>query len=104
MSKLNHLRRSELDRVVRSGADLILFFYKKNHAPSILGIATMENVDALVAKPFQLYLIDTEDEPEITKAFSVETVPEYVTVKNRRIYKRSSDLLEPSQVLALLKP
>lgn len=103
MEKLLHLCGADLDRVIKSNKDLILFFYKENDPTSILGRNTMNEVFALIGRPFDMYLIHADSEPEILNAFSVENVPEYISVKNRKIFKRSTDLLEVSEVLALLK-
>ena len=104
MEELKHLQRAEFERVIHSGKDLILFFYnKEGDAASTLGVETMKEINSLVGKSFDLYLIDVLAEPDIVAAFSVKIVPEYVSMKRSKIYKRSSDLLQASEVLALLK-
>lgn len=103
MSTIKHLRRADLDDVIKSNKDLILFFYKENDPTSILGCNTMKEVFELIGRPFDMYLIHADSEPEILNAFSVKSVPEYISVKNSRIYKRSTDLLEVSEVVALLR-
>ena len=104
MDELKHLQRAEFESVMRSGKDLILFFYnKEGDAVSTLGVETMKEVHSLVGRSFDLYLVDVSAEPDITDAFSVKIVPEYVSMKRSKIYKRSSDLLQASEVLALLK-
>ena len=103
MDKIKHLCRVEFDQVMKSKKDLLLFFYKNNDATSILGLNTMQEVFTLIARPFDMYLIDVEKEPEIANAFSIEIVPEYISMKENKIYKRSTDLLEASGALSLLK-
>ncbi len=104
MEEIKHLQRAEFDSVMHSGKDIILFFYyKEGDAASTLGIQTMNEVNALIGRSFDLYLVDADAEPDIVQAFSVKSVPEYVSMKKTKIHKRSSDLLRPSEVLALLK-
>lgn len=103
MEELKHLQRAEFDSVMKNGRDMILFFYKKMDPASILGMNSMKEVEALIGRSFDLLLVDTELEPEIAKAFSVEKIPEYISMKQCKIFKRSTDLLEPSGVLSLLK-
>ncbi len=103
MQEIMHLERAEFDKIICSGKDLILFFYKKNDPASILGIHTMNELNALIGKSFHLYLINVDDEPEIVKAFSVSTIPEYISVKDSKIYKRCTDLLLSNEALLLLK-
>ena len=103
MEKIQHITKETLGSVLKSGKDLILFFYKKNDPASILGQNTMNEVNALIGKNFDLYLIDAEIEPEIAEAFSIKIIPEYIGMKESKIFKRSTDLLEVSQVLNLLK-
>ena len=101
--KIKHLHRAEFDSIIRNGTDLIIFFYKEGDAASTLGIESMEEVNHLIGKSFELYFVNTESEPDITQAFSVKNVPEYISMKKTKIYKRSTNLLQPSEILALLK-
>ena len=103
MENIRHVSKEIFDPLMKSGKDLILFFYKKNDAASILGLNTMNEVNALIGKNFELYLIDVESEPEIAEAFSIKIIPEYISMKENKIFKRSTDLLEVSRVLNLLK-
>ncbi len=103
MEELKHLCRAHFDQVIRGENDLILFFYRKEDPSSILGLNAMNDVFSFIAKPFDMYLIDIDAEPDITAAFSVKNVPEYISVKNQKIYKRSTELLEPSEILSMLK-
>lgn len=104
MEDIKHLQRAEFDTVMHCGKDLILFFYyKEGDAASTLGIHTMNEVNALIGRSFDIYFVDVLAEPDIVQAFSVKSVPEYVSMKNCKIHKRSSDLLQTSEVLALLK-
>lgn len=104
MEEIKHLQRVEFDGVMKCGRDMILFFYnKEGDAASTLGIQTMNDVNALVGRDFDLYFVDASAEPDILRAFSVKSVPEYVSMKQCRIYKRSTDLLYANQVLSLLK-
>ena len=63
----------------------------------------MKEADQLVGKQFQMFLVNVDSEPEIAEAFSIQTVPEYISMKNCKIFKRSTELLEVSKVLDLLK-
>lgn len=103
MSAIKHLQREEFNEIMQQGNDLILFFYKKNDATSILGLNTMKEVYQLIGRTFEMYLVDVEAEPDIAKAFSIEIVPEYISMRKTKISKRCTDLLEPSKVLDLLK-
>ncbi len=103
METIKHLQRAEFESVMHNGRDMILFFYKKMDPASILGINTIEEVNDLIGRGFDLYLVDVDNESDIANAFSVETIPEYVSMKNCKIFKRSTDLLQPSGVLAMLK-
>ena len=103
VDEIKHLRRAEFDSIIRGGIDLIIFFYKEGDAASVLGIESMKDVNHLIGKSFELYFVNTDSEPDIAQAFSVEKIPEYVSMKKNKIYKRSTDLLQPSEILALLK-
>lgn len=103
MEDIKYLHRDGFDEVMRCGKDLIIFFYKEGDALSILGMQTMREVSSLICRSFDMYFVDALGEPDILYAFSVKNAPEYVAMKNSKIYKRSNDLLKPSEVLALLK-
>lgn len=103
MDEIKHLQRAEFDTVMKSGKDMILFFYQKEDAASTLGIQTMNEVDSLIGRSFDLYFVDAAAEPDIVQAFSVNSIPEYISMKQSKIHKRSSDLLYANEVLALLK-
>ena len=103
MDSIKHLCRAEFDQVMKCDRDLLLFFYKHNDPTSILGLNTMYEVFCLIGRPFDMYLIDVEKEPEIVNAFSVKTVPEYISMKENKIFNRSTDLLQASGALSLLK-
>ena len=103
MENMQLITKKNLDTVLKSGKDLILFFYITNDPASILGLNTMNDVNALIGKNFDLYLIDAESEPEVAEAFSIKKIPEYISIKESKIFKRSTDLLEVSHVLNLLK-
>jgi len=103
MDQIKHIQKNDLDKILRNGKDLILFFYRKDDPASTLGINTMKEVNSLIGKSFELYLIDFDAQPEISEAFSVKNIPEYISMKNRKIFKRNTALLKSSEVLAMLK-
>ncbi len=100
---MKNLHRDELNSVIQSGKPLILYFYRKDHAASAVGFASVQEVDGLIAKNFEIYCVDVDMEPEIADAFSVTDVPETITVKNKRIHQRAYGTLFSNQILELLK-
>jgi thioredoxin-like negative regulator of GroEL len=100
---MDNLRRNEFDLVMKSGRDLIILFYQKENAKCTLALETLKEVDALLAKPFDTYIVDVDQDPEISAAFDIKVVPEYISMKQCKIFKRSTDLLYTNQVLDLLK-
>ena len=98
-----HITRDEFNRTMLSGEDLILFCYRKNDAKSYLGLETIKEIDHMVGQNFLIYLIDCDAQPEIVNALGIVDVPEYITIKQSKIYKRSVELLTASMVLNLLK-
>jgi thioredoxin-like negative regulator of GroEL len=97
------LKRAQFDSVMHCGMPLLIYFYKEGDAASTLGMESIRQLDHLVAKDFGLYIVDVSEEPEISEAFDVNTVPQIVTMKNSKIYKRSENLLYTNQILDLLK-
>lgn len=100
---MKDLMKDGFDSVMKSGKDLIILFYKKENAASTIAMSTMKEVDSLHARPFDTYTVDIDAEPEIAKAFDIKMVPEYISMKNCKIFKRNTDLLYSNQVLDLLK-
>ncbi len=100
---MKNLIREEFDQIMHSGSDMILLFYQKENAACTIALQTFTEVDAMHAKPFDTYKIDIESEPEIALAFDIKKTPEYISMKNSKIYKRSHDLLYTNQILDLLK-
>ena len=103
MEQIPSLKREDFDFVMHRGKDLILFFYRENDPASILGIQTMNEINSLLGRSFDLYLINFDEQPEIADAFSVKKIPEYITMKQTKIYKRNTELLNASEVLEMLK-
>ena len=97
------LKRDELNPLIETGNDIILYFYEPNHAHSTIGFAAVEEVENLVGRNFDVFIVNVLNEPEIKDAFGVTSVPETVSVKNKRIYKRSSGVLFSNQILDLIK-
>lgn len=100
---LQELKRECFDRVIREGTDLILFFYQKDQAESILTLSSVEEVEKMIGKNFQIYVIDSVAEPEISEACSVTSVPETISIKQTKIYKRGNGILKSNEILNLLK-
>lgn len=97
------LKRAEFDSVMKCGKPLILYFYQEGDPASTLGMERIRQLDELVAKNFDLYIINQSEEPEICDAFDVISVPQIVAMKNCKIYKRTEDDLYTNQILDLLK-
>ena len=100
---MKNLQKNELNSVIQSGKPLILYFYRNDHAASAVGIASVQEVDGLIAKNFEIYGVEVDSEPEIADAFSVTIVPETISVKNKKIYQRAHGTLFSNQILDLLK-
>ncbi len=100
---MKELKRGIFDSVMTSGNDLIILFYKKENAKCTLAMETLKEVDLLFAKPFDTYTVNIDLEPEIASAFDIIDVPEYISMKKCKIFKRSTDLLYSNQILDLLK-
>lgn len=97
------LKRAEFDSIMNSGNPLIIYFYREGDPASVLQMQRIAQLDELVAKNFGLYIVDVSEEPEISAAFDVESVPQIIAMKNSKIYKRTEDLLYTNQILDLLK-
>lgn len=97
------LTKENFDEVVRSGKELILFIYQNNQAESVLTQSAIKTIDQMIGKSFEIYLVDSDAEPEILHACSIKDVPEVITVKNTKIFKRSCGVLDSNQILNLLK-
>lgn len=100
---MKNLHKDELNALIQSGKTLILYFYRKHQAESSIGIAAIREVDGLIAKNFEVYIVDVDLEPEIAEAFSITIVPEIICVKNKKIYKRTYRTLFSNQILDLLR-
>lgn len=100
---MKNLHKDELNTVIQSGSPLILYFYREQHAASAVGMASIQEVDGLIAKNFQIYGVDIDAEPEIAEAFSISIVPETISVKNKKIHQRAHGTLFSNQILDLLK-
>jgi len=100
---LKQLIREEFEQVMHKNQDLILLFYQKENAACQLAMQTLEEIHSMHARPFDIYVIDIDAEPEISFAFDIKNVPEYISMKNSKIYKRSCKLLYTNQILDLLK-
>ena len=97
------LKRAEFDAVMKSGKPMILYFYQEGEPASVLGMERIRQLDQLLAKNFDLYIVNVSEEPEISAAFDVESIPEIIAMKNSKIYKRTSDDLYTNQILDLLR-
>ena len=100
---MKELKRDELNPLIESGKDVLLFFFELNHPASTLAYPALEEVNGMVGRSFEIYLVNASDEPEIKDAFSVDVVPEFIAVKNKKIHKRLQGILFSNQILDLLK-
>jgi len=103
LDEIKRLHRAEFDRVMRNGKDLIILIYKENDPYSTICLNTIKEVNALIGKSFDLYLVDSDAESDVVTALGTKLVPEYISMKQCKIYKRSNDLLKANEVLLLLK-
>jgi len=97
------LTKRDFDAVIRSGADLIIFFYQKNSPVCIIAESALREVDQLLGKNFELYCVDMDAEIEIKNACSVSKAPEFIAVRGMKIYKRKIGPLRSNEILDLLK-
>ena len=65
---MEYLTKENFDQTIRSGKKLLLCLYRKNHPGSTLALERMKEINALIARDFECYLIDTENQPEINYA------------------------------------
>jgi thioredoxin-like negative regulator of GroEL len=100
---MKELKRDELNPLIESGKDILLFFFDPNHPVSTLAYPALEEVNGMVGRSFDIFLVNACDEPEIKDAFSVNAVPEFISVKNKKIHKRAKGILFSNQILDLLK-
>lgn len=97
------LTKEEYNGILKNQGDLLLYFYRQNDAQSTLGLDTVSAIDAMIAKPFTVYIINADEQPEICKACGVKNLPEAIAIKNTRIYKRMTGLMNSQQLLYLMK-
>lgn len=97
------LKRDDLNPLIESGKDLILYFYQPNHAASTIGFSAVEEVENMIGRSFEIYKVNVSTELEIKDAFGVNGVPETISVKNKKIHKRTVGVLFSNQILDLLK-
>ena len=100
---MEHITREGFDLIMKSGEKLLLYFYREGDAASFLGMNTMKEIEQLLGRDFNIYLVNVDLEPEISYAFANTIAPEFITMKDCKIHKRSTDRLTASQVLELLK-
>ena len=97
------IKMENMNEIVQKGEDQLILFYKPNHAPSTLLLDAFRSVDSLVGKNFSCYTVDANSEQIVMDAFGVNDVPEIISMKNTKIFKRSSKILYSNQILDLLK-
>lgn len=97
------LQKEDFDRVIRSGSDLIIYFYQKGDANNVLVESAIQEVDGLIGKNYSVYQVDVDMQPEICRACSISQWPEIISVKNSKIHKRINGTAYANQVLDLLK-
>ena len=75
------------------------------HAPSTIGLQSMQEVDSMHGKSFVVYQVNFLEEPEIAEAFSIQkdNLPEIICIKNKKVHKRQTGPLYSNQILELLK-
>ena len=97
------LTKENFDAVIRSGDNLILFFYKEEDPTSYIAMSSLNELDQLHGKNFEIYIIPIDQEPEIASACSISDIPELITVKQTKIYRRANGILKCNEILNLLK-
>ncbi len=97
------LTQSGFNALIESGDDLILYVHSPNHAPSIVGMSAIQEVDGMYGKSFEIYCVDATQEPEICNALSVDELPCAIGIKNKKVYKRITGVVYSNQILDLLK-
>ena len=83
--------------------DLLLYFYRENHPMCTICESAVLEVDGMIGKNFDLYRINADTDAEILNACNVKEIPEIISIRNHRIYKRLTGRFASNLILDLLK-
>lgn len=100
---LQELKRENFDQTVRQGNDLLIFFYKENNAESSLTISAIKQVNQMIGRNFQIFVVNADQQPEICNACSITHIPQVISIINTKIYKRATGIIKSNEILNLLK-
>lgn len=102
---MKQLQREEFNEIIKSGNDLILFFYQTGQAASELAGKSLDEVDGMLGKAFEIYVVNADDQPEICNACSVpfDQIPYFISVRQSKVLRRANGILYSNQILDLLK-
>ncbi len=100
---LQELKRENFDQTVKQGDPMIIFFYKETNAESVLTMTSIKEVNQMIGRNFQIYLVNADLEPEICNACNVRHIPEIISIINTKIFKRAVGVLKSNEILSLLK-
>lgn len=100
---MKELQRENFDQEIASGDDLILYLYDPKEAASVIGLGAVKEVAGYIGKNFRIFTVDISKNPEICAALDSKDVPEFISIKNKKIHKRVQGMLFSNQILDLVK-
>lgn len=100
---MKYLCSEDFNQVIQSGQDLILYVFSPNDPVSQISLSAIQEVDGMIGKTFEVYLVNAVDHPEIADALSVKKIPETIGIRNRRVCSRKQGLIYSNQVLNMLR-
>ena len=100
---MSELTKENFDHVLDKNEKLLIYFYRKGDAASVIGFDLIDSIEQMVGRDFEIFTVNTDLQPDICHLFSIKAVPEYICVKNRKIHKRALHLKYSNHILDLLK-
>ena len=66
-------------------------------------MSTALEIDGMIGREFDFYFINVTHEIEISDALNVTTTPIYISIKNKKVFRRKAGILHTTQVLDLIR-